>query len=128
MFQRLSGLLRFLFQGLPPASFPRTEQAQSVLKQDMIARHSITTGEKNLKETGPVAAVPLLAKERVTEPYRAVRHWKRPAERYRELDAMLAEIKQDRLLHSETMLLPVPASHLAQRLYRKLEQEDGNEL
>lgn len=126
MLQRISTFLRSLFQGLRPASFPHAEQVQSICKQGLSTRHSITISEKNLKETGPVLAIPQLGQERITEPCRAVVRLKRPAERYRKLDAMLAEIKQDRLQNTETLLLPVPARKLANRLHRELEQDKRN--
>lgn len=80
--------------------------------------------KKSLRETDSIPAVVPAVREPHTGPYRAiVMRRRRPAQRYRELDAMLEELKRDRLMDTDTVMVPVPAHNLARQLHRSLEQE-----
>ena len=122
--QRATDFLRALLQRLRPVWFFRPGQVkqQKARKQDTSALRVLSSGKKSLKETGTIPA--LLFDEPVTEPYRAVVRLKRPAERYRALDAMLEEFKRERLNSTETTMLPEPTHRLARQLQAGIEQRE----
>ena len=127
MLQRILNFLQAILQALLSARFFYDEQAtkQIVGEQDAHILHPVSTTEEKLHETDPVLMLPLSAKERATEPYRALVRLKHPMQRYRDLDAMLEKFKRDRLNTVETELVPSQLHELARQLQRRIEQEDG---
>ena len=127
MLQRILNFLQAILQELLSARFFYAEQAtkQIVLEQDAHILQPVSTMVEELHETDPVLMLPLSAKERTTEPYRALVRLKHPMQRYRDLDAMLDKFKRDRLNTVETVLVPSQLHELARQLQRKMEQEDG---
>ena len=127
MLQRILNFLQAILQELLSARFFYAEQAtkQIVCEQDADILHPVSTRVEELHETDPVLMLPLSAKERTTEPYRALVRLKHPMQRYRDLDAMLDKFKRDRLNTVETVLVPSQLHELARQLQRKMEQEDG---
>ena len=127
MLQRILNFLQAILQVLQPARFFYEEQAtkQLVREQDAHILHPVSTTEEKLNETDPVLMLPLSARERTTEPYRALVRLKHPMQRYRDLDAMLEKCKRDRLNTVETALVPSQLHELARQLQRKIEQENG---
>ena len=125
--QRILHFLQAILQELLPARFAYTEQTtqQAVCEQDMSILHSVSTMNKDLNETGEVPVMALPAREPTTEPCRALMRLKHPAHRYRDLDALLDQIKRDRLKNVETQLIPIPVHELARQLQRHIEQEEG---
>ncbi len=127
MLQRILNFLQAILQALISARFFYDEQAtkQIVGEQDAHILHPVSTTEEKLHETDPVLMLPLTARERTTEPYRALVRLKHPVQRYQDLDAMLDKFKRDRLNTVETELVPSQLHELARQLQRKIEQEDG---
>ena len=127
MLQRILNFLQAILQALHPARFFYTEQAtkQIVREQDAHILQLVSTRVEELHETDPVLMLPLTARERTTEPYRALVRLKHPMQRYQDLDAMLDKFKRDRLNTVETELVPSHLHELARQLQRKIEQEDG---
>ena len=126
MLQRILNFLQAILQALLSARFFYDEQAtkQIVREQDAHILHPVSTTEEKLHETDPVLILPLSARERTTEPYRALVRLKHPMQRYRDLDAMLEKFKRDRLNTVETALVPSQLHELARQLQRKIEQEN----
>jgi hypothetical protein len=62
--------------------------------------------------------MPALVRERTTEPYPSLVQKKNPALRYRNLDAMLEELKRERLHNMDTQLIP----HVAYKPVRHLQR------
>jgi len=129
MLQRILNFLQAILQALISARFFYAEQAtqQIVREQDAHILHPVSTTEEKLHETDPVLMLPLSARERTTEPYRALVRLKHPMQRYRDLDAMLEWFKRDRLNTVETELVPSQLHELARQLQRKIEQENGKQ-
>jgi len=127
MHQRILNFLQAILQALLSARFFYAEQAtqQIVREQDAHILHPVSTRVEEFHETEPVLMLPLSARERTTEPYRALARLKHPMQRYRDLDAMLERFKRDRLNTVETELVPSQLHELARQLQRKIEQEDG---
>ena len=127
MLQRILNFLQAILQEVLSAQFFYAEQAtkQIVGEQDAHILHPVSTTEEKLPETYPVLMLPLTARERTTEPYRALVRLKHPMQRYRDLDAMLEWFKRDRLNTVETELVPSQLHELARQLQRKIEKEDG---
>ena len=127
MLQRILNFLQAILQVLQPARFFYEVQAtkQIVREQDAHILQLVSTRVEELHETDPVLMLPLTARERTTEPYRALVRLKHPMQRYRDLDAMLEKFKRDRLNTVETELVPSQLHELARQLQRKIEQEDG---
>jgi len=127
MLQRILNFLQAILQVLLSARFFYAEQAtqQIVREQDAHILHPVSTTEEKLHETDPVLMLALSAKERTTEPYRALVRLRHPMQRYRDLDAMLERFKRDRLNTVETELVPSQLHELARQLQRKIEQEKG---
>ena len=126
MLQRILNFLQAILQALLSARFFYAEQAtkQIVREQDAHILQPVSTRVEELYETDPVLMLPLTARERTTEPYRALVRLKHPMQRYRDLDAMLEKFKRDRLNTVETELVPSQLHELARQLQRKIEQED----
>ena len=127
MLQRILNFLQAILQALISARFFYDEQAtkQIVREQDAHILHPVSTTEEKLHETDPVLMLPLSARERTTEPYRALVRLKHPMQRYRDLDAMLENCKRDRLNTVETVLVSSQLHELARQLQRKNEQGNG---
>jgi len=127
MLQRILNFLQAILQVLQPARFFYEEKAtkQLVREQDAHILHPASTRVEELHETDPALMLPLSARERTTEPYRALVRLKHPMQRYRDLDAMLEKFKRDRLNTVETELVPSQLHELARQLQRRIEQEDG---
>jgi hypothetical protein len=126
MLQRILNFLQAILQALHPARFFYDEQATQQIVRDQDARilHPVSTRVEELHETDPALIMPLTARERTTEPYRALVRLKHPMQRYRDLDAMLENCKRDRLNTVETALVPSQLHELARQLQRKIEQEN----
>jgi len=126
MLQRILNFLQAILQALHPGRFFYDEQAtkEIVCEQDAHILHPVSTTEEKLHEMDPVLMLQLSAKERTTEPYRALVRLKHPMQRYRDLDAMLEKFKRDRLNTVETELVPSQLHELARQLQRKIEQEN----
>ncbi|SRR5258706_5374063 len=120
MLQRIRNFLQTILQQLRPARFSPAEQAtqQVIFERNIDILYSISTMKKT-----PVMPVPV--RERDTEPYRALMFRKNPAQRYRNLDVMLEQLKQDRLNNTDTRLVPGEAYKSARHLQHILEQEEG---
>ncbi len=127
MLQRILNFLQAILQVLQPARFFYEEQAtkQLVREEDAHILQLVSTRVEEIHETDPVLMLPLTARERTTEPYRALVRLKHPMQRYQDLDAMLDKFKRDRLNTVETELVPSQLHELARQLQRKIEQEDG---
>ena len=120
MLQRIRNFLQTIFQQLRQASFSYTEQAtqQVILERNTDTLYPISTMKK-------IPAMPVPVRERDTEPYRALVRRKNPAQRYRNLDVMLEQMKRDRLNNTGTQHVPGEAFKSARHLQRILEQEEG---
>ena len=120
MLQRIRNFLQTIFQQLRLALFSFAERAtqQVILERNLDTLYSISTMEKT-----PVMPVPV--RERDTEPYLALMLRKNPAQRYRDLDVMLEQLKQDRLNYTDTRPVPGEAYKTARHLQHILEQEVG---
>jgi hypothetical protein len=120
-------LRKAIFQRLRPARFSSVEQItqQMVRERDTDIPYAISTMKKDLDEpaTIPVKLVPV--GERTTEPLRALMHPKNPAQRYRNLDILLEQVKRDRLNTMETQLIPEETYKSARHLQRILAQQVG---
>jgi len=124
MLQRIRNFLLAIFQQLRPARFSSVEQViqQVVPKRDTDVLHAISTVKKDLAEPAriPVKLAPV--EEKTTEPLRTVMHPKNPAQRYRNLDILLEQVKRDRLNTMETQIIPEELVKSARYLQRILEQ------
>lgn len=144
MLQRIRNFLQTIFQQLRPASFSRTEQAtqrvifernadsflktpkpreatttlQVIFERDTDALYSISTMKK-------IPVTPTPVRESITEPCRALMPRRNPAQRYRNLDIMLEELRRDRLDNMDTQRVPEVAYRSARHLQYILEQEEG---
>ena len=120
MLQRISNFLQIIFQQLR-ASFSSAKQAtqQVILERNTDTLYPISTTKKK-----PVMPVPL--REPITEPCPALVLRKNPAQRYRNLDLMLEQMKQDRLNKTDTWRVPGAVSKSARHLQHILEQEEGH--
>lgn len=127
MLHQILNFLQAILQTLLSVRFSYAEQAtqQVVREQDAHIPHSVSTTKEDLNETNQAPMMPLSARERTTEPYRALMRLKHPTQRYRDLDAMLENFKRDRLNNVETELVPEPMHKLARQLQRKIKQEGG---
>ena len=119
MLQRIRNFLQTIFQQLRLARFSSAEQAtqQVILERNIDILYSISTMKKT-----PVMPVPV--RESITEPYRALKLRKNPAQRYRNLDAMLEQMKRDRLNTTDTQFVPGVVYKSARHLQHILEQEE----
>jgi hypothetical protein len=120
MLQRIRNFLQTIFQQLRPASFSSAKQAtqQVILERNTDTLYLISTMKK-------IPTLPVTVRERDTEPYRALTLRKNPAQRYRDLDVMLEQMKRDRLNNTGTQLVPGEAYKSARHLQHILEQEEG---
>lgn len=120
MLQRIRNFLQIIFQQLHLALFSAAERAtqQVTLERNTDTVYPISTMKKI-----PVMPVPL--REPITEPYRALVLRKNPAQRYRNLDLLLEQMKQDRLNNTDTQLIPDVLCKYAQHLQHILDQEEG---
>jgi hypothetical protein len=120
MLQRIRNFLQAIFQQLRPASFSSAEKAtqQMILERNTDILYLISTMKK-------IPTMPVAVRERDTEPYRALVRRKNPAQRYRNLDVMLEQMKRDRLNNTGTQLVPGEAFKSARHLQDILEQEEG---
>jgi len=118
MLQQIRNFLQIILQQLRLASFSRTEQAtqQVIFERNTDAFHSISTMKK-------IPMAPALVRERITEPHPALMLRRNPAQRYRNLDIMLEELRRDRLNNMDTQLIPEALCKSAQYLQYILEQE-----
>jgi hypothetical protein len=120
-------VLQAIFQQLRPSRFSAVERIaqQVVRKRDTDIMNAISTMKKDLDEpaTIPVKLVPV--GERTTEPLRAIMHLRNPAQRYRNLDILLEQMKRDRLNTMETQLIPEEVLKSARHLQRILEHQVG---
>lgn len=91
--------------------------------QDRSVRQTISTLQKRFSETDTLPEMPLAAQRRTSEPSRTPVRLKPHAQRYQELDAMLEQLKKDRLNAMETQLVLKPVHELARQLQYDLEQE-----
>jgi len=127
MLQRIINVLQAFFQQLCPVRFSSVEQItqQVAHERDTDILYAISTMKKDLDEpaTIPVKFVPL--GEWTTEPLRAVTHLKNPAQRYRNLDILLEQVKRDRLNTMETQLTSEEVYKPARYLQRILEHQVG---
>ena len=125
MLQRIRNVLQAIFQQLRPARFSFVEQVirQVVPERDTDTLYAISTVKKDLDEPAriPVKLVPV--EEKTTEPLRTVMHPKNPAQRYRDLDILLEQVKRDRLNTMETQIIPEELVKSARALQRILEQQ-----
>lgn len=125
MLQRIRNFLLAIFQQLRPARFSFVKQViqQVVPERDTDTLYAISTVKKDLAEPAriPVKLVP--AEEKTTEPLRTVMHPKNPAQRYRNLDILLEQVKRDRLNTMETQIIPEELVKSARYLQRILEQQ-----
>jgi hypothetical protein len=120
MLQRIRNFLQIIFQQLRLACFSSAEQAtqQVMLERNTDTLYSISTVKK-------IPVMPVPVRERDTEPYRALKLRKNPAQRYRNLDVMLEQMKRDRLNNMETQFVPGEVCKSARHLQHILEQEEG---
>ncbi len=126
MLQRIRNFLQTIFQQLRPARFSSAEQAtqQVILERDTDTLYPISIMKKDLDETDTIAVMPVPVRESITEPYRALMLRKNPAQRYQNLDAMLEQMKRDRLNTTDTRFVPGVVSRSARHLQHILEQEE----
>jgi hypothetical protein len=127
MLQRIRNFLQTIFQQLRRARFSFAEQAtqQVILERDTDTLHPISIMKKDLDETDTIAVMPVPVRESNTEPYLALMLRKNPAQRYRNLDVMLEQMRRDRLNNTETQFVPGVVSRSARHLQHILEQEEG---
>src|SRR5947209_276439 len=120
MLQRIRNFLHTIFQQLRPVSFSSAEQAtqQVILERDTDTLYRIPIMKK-------IPVMPVPVRERITEPYRAPMLRKNPAQRYRNLDVMLEQMKRDRLNNTDTQLITEAVCKSALYLQHILEQEEG---
>lgn len=125
MLASISHFLWTVLQKLRAGQSSRGEQVkpQGVRLPERTIQAAVAPMKKSLRETDSIPAVVRAVREPHTGPHRAIVRRRRPAQRYRELDAMLEELKRDRLTDTDTVMVPVPAHHLARQLHRSLEQE-----
>lgn len=118
MLQQIRNFLQVIFQQLRPVSFSRTEHAtqQVIFERNTDALYSIPTMKK-------IPVTPAPVRESITEPCRALMLRKNPAQRYRDLDIMLEQMKRDRLNNMDTQLIPEALCKSARYLQYILEQE-----
>ena len=127
MLQRIRNVLQAIFQQLRPTSFSSAEQAtqQVVLERDTDALYPISIMKQDLDDTKRVPVMPVPLRESTTEPHRALIRPKNPAQRYRNLDILLEQVKRDRLNTMETQLIPEEVYKSARHLQRILAQQVG---
>src|SRR6266567_4426297 len=120
MLQRIRNFLQTIFQQLRPARFSSAEQAtqQVILERNTDTLYPISTMKK-------IAAMPVPVRESNTEPYIALMLRKNPAQRYRNLDVMLEQMKRDRLNNTDTQFVPGVVCKSARHLQHILEQREG---
>lgn len=125
MLPSITHFLRTILQKLLADHAPGRKQinVQEVHLPERNTQASAAPVRKSLKETDAIPTVMPGVKGPDTEPHRALAYWKRPAQRYRTLDAMLEEMKKDRLTGTDTVMVPIPAHYLARQLHRSLERE-----
>jgi hypothetical protein len=126
MLHRIKSFLRAIFQELHPARISSTQQATRhiIHEQHTDILHPISTMKKDLKDTDMLPMMPASVRERTTEPYQAIIRLKNPAQRYRKLDAMLEQLKRDRLNNTDTLLVQGMMHGSARELQRFFEQEE----
>ena len=119
MLQRIRNFLQTIFQQLRPARFSFAEQAtqQVILERNTDTLYPISTMKK-------IAAMSVPVRESNTEPYIALMLRKNPAQRYRNLDVMLEQMKRDRLNNTDTQFVPGVVCKSARHLQHILEQEE----
>ena len=127
MLQRIRNFLQTIFQQLRPARFSSAEQAtqQVILERDTDTLYPISIMKKDLDETDTIAVMPVPVRESITEPYRGLMLRKNPAQRYRNLDVMLEQMKRDRLNNTDTQFVPGVVCKSARHLQHILEQREG---
>jgi hypothetical protein len=125
MLQRTLNFLQTVFQELLPAPSSSIRQAtqQMVQEQDRSILQPVATMTNALNETGPLPEI-LPAQERITGPYRAIVRQTHPAQRYRDLDALLEQFKRDRLHTVDTRLEIRAVYRPVRKLQPVLEQKD----
>jgi hypothetical protein len=119
MLQRIRNFLQTIFQQLRPARFSFAEQAtqQVILERNTDTLYPISTMKK-------IAMMSVPVRESNTEPYIALMLRKNPAQRYRNLDVMLEQMKRDRLNNTDTQFVPGVVCKSARHLQHILEQEE----
>jgi hypothetical protein len=127
MLQRIRNVLQAIFQQLRPARFSSVEQViqQVVPERDTDVLYAISTVKKDLAEPARIPVKPVPVEEKTTEPLRTVMHPKNPAQRYRNLDILLEQVKRDRLNTMETQIIPEELVKSARYLQRILEEQVG---
>ena|SRR5438270_12274770 len=126
MLQRIRNVLQAIFQQLRQTRFSVEQVIQQVVpKRGTDVLYTISTVKKDLAEPARIPVKLVSVEEKTTEPLRTVMHPKNPAQRYRDLDILLEQVKRDRLNTMETQIIPEGLVKSARDLQRILEQQVG---
>ena len=122
MLQRISHFLQVIRHKLHSdrAALAKRQMASA---RDTSIRQTVSTIQKSFGETDALPVMSLSAQRRTTDSFRTLVRLKPPAQRYRELDAMLEQIKKDRLNAMETQLVQQSAHELARQLQHDLDDQ-----
>ncbi|HLH61247.1 MAG TPA: hypothetical protein VKV20_06135 [Ktedonobacteraceae bacterium] len=120
MLHKVSQFLQALFRDEQTIPFSSSEQAapQATRERDTGKQYVSSAIKKEFVERDTLPLMPAIVRERTTEPYPSLIRKKNPALRYRNLDAMLEQLKRERLHNMNTQLVPRVAYKPVRRLQR----------